>query len=571
MRLTRLAVCTAAAVMTATAGSAVMAGAASAEPLRAELHLTAPGDVGVAATSTAYKTFEITALVQRFDDGQVPEPAHEVVVTMDLAALAGVVDVALPADLCAASGTTATCSLGAVDHAGTAIPVRMRAAAGSRTDDAATLRYSVSAKDARPDPDSMTATRITVGSGPDLVVPKSSTASDVRPGDTLDLPVVIANVGDRPTRGGVSVLVRTNLTRSFGTGLVMADDFGNCRHAPLGQPEDAFVCHFATDIAPGEVWELAQPLKIEVESGATDGRVGYQADLIGGNLDDDAQLGTPGTGAPLTLVRKTSAPAAKDTRGPGTAARKLAAQEGRDVDYTDNLGGLDITMYDPEGPAPGHRGADLVAIGDTVRATVGERTKAVVGLRNEGDEAARARGTSGTGPATWVAVEIPRGVRVTARDGACRLTTSADWDDYPGGVTFGDDPQDVAPVPTGTIYYCHTRHSIEPGTSQTFSFTLVADRALDGATGLVFAASDYGVDRKGQKNNAGVLTVTAKASSGSGGSTSGGSGVVPAGGTGSLAATGAGPVRPLAAGSAACAVLGALLVAAVRRRARTGA
>jgi hypothetical protein len=569
MGLTRFAVCTAAAVMTVAAGSAVTAGAASAAPARAELHLTAPGDVAVAASSTAYKTFEITALVQRFDDGQVPESAHEVVVAMDLAALAGVVDVVLPADLCATSGTTATCSLGTVDSTGTAIPVKMRAASGSRADDAATLRYSVTAKDATADPDSMTATRITVGSGPDLVVPKPSTVSGVRPGDILDLPVVIANAGDRPTRGGVSVLVRTNLTGSGGSGLVMAGGFGNCRYALPGQPQDAFVCHFGTDIAPGEVWELAQPLKIEVEPGATDGRVGYQADLIGGRLDDDAQFGTPGTGAPLTLVRKAPAPAAKDAGGPGTAARSLATYEGRDVDYSDNLGGLNIRIYDPEAPAPGHRGADLVAIGDTVRTTVGDRAAAVVGLRNEGDEAARARGADGTGPATWVAVEIPRGVRVTARDHACRLTTSADWEDYPGGVTFGDDPEDVAPVPTGTIYYCYTRHSIEPGAAQTFSFTLVADRALDEATGLVFAASDYGVDRKGQKNNAGVLTITAKKPSGSGGSTSGGSTAVPAGG--SLAATGAGPVRPLAAASAACGLLGAVLLLVVRRRARTGA
>ncbi|MFF7214375.1 hypothetical protein ACFZAU_28195 [Streptomyces sp. NPDC008238] len=570
MRPIRSAVCAAAALVTLAAGSAATAAPAAA--LRAELHLTAPGDVGVAATSTTYKTFEITALVQRFDDGKVPEPAHEVVVTMDLAALTGVVDVVLPADLCATSGSTATCSLGTVDHAGTAIPVKIRAASGSRTDDAATLRYSVGAKDAGPDPDSMTATRITVGTGPDLVVPKLSTVSDVRPGDTLDLPVVIANAGDRPTRGGVSVMVGTNLTGSGGAGLAVAGDFGNCRYDPLDQAQrGAFVCHFDTDIAPGEVWELARPLRIDVEPGATDGRVGYQADVIGGRLDDVVPGGTPGTGAPLTLVRTAQAPAAKDTGGPGAAARSLAAQEGWDVDYSDNLGGLEIRLYDPEGPAPGHRGADLVAIGDTVRATAGERTEAVVGLRNEGDEAARARGTSGTGPATWVAVEIPHGVRVTARDGACRLTTNADWDDYPGGATFGDDPEDVAPVPTGTIYYCSTRHSIEPGTSQTFSFTLVADRALDEATGLVFAASDYGVDREGQKNNAGVLTVTAEASPGSGGSTPGGSGVVPAGGTGgSLAATGAGPVRPLVAGSAACAALGVLLVAAVRRRARTG-
>lgn len=572
MRLTRSAVCAAAAVTTLAAGFTATAGPASAAPAR-ELYLTAPVDVGVAASGTAYKTFEVTARAQRL--GEVSEPAHEVVVTLDLAGLAGVLDVVLPADLCATSGTTATCALGEVDHIGTAIPVKVRAASGTRTDDAGTLRYTVTAKDATAHPDNTAATRIRVGTGPDLTVPKRSTVSGVRPGDTLELPVVIANTGDRPTRGGVSVLVQTGLTDSSGRDLVVAGDFGNCRYHleyTEGDPQNGFVCHFDTDIAPGEVWELARPLRIEVGPDAADGTVGYQADVIGGDLDEEAVRGTPGSGAPLTLVRTTPAPAAKDAAGEGTALRTSAAPEGRDIDYGDNTGGLVVRLAAPGSPSPGHRGADLVAVGDTVRTTVGDRTEAVVGLRNEGDEAASALGSDRTAPATWVAVEIPRGVRVTARDRACRLTTSADWDDYPGGATFGDDPKDVAPVPTGTIYYCSTRHAIEPGTGQTFSFTLVADRALDAATGLVFAASEYGADLKDQKNNAGVLTVTAQAPSDSGGSGSGGSGVVPDGGTGgSLAATGAASARPLAAGSAAFAVLGALLVAAVRRRARTGA
>jgi hypothetical protein len=529
------------------------------------LHVQAPVSVGLVpgqgGAPGKAKTFDV---VVTMESGETAEgTAHGVTVSLDLSRLTGEVQVTLPS-LCTTTGTTALCHLGTVVDTSAGFPVTLSATPGAAAGDVVTLPYTVTADDAKQD--GTAATRISVRSGPDLAVPKPSTAQGAA-GSTADVPVTVANNGDEPTTG-VSLFIDTPFTRPDDAGLTVLAGHSNCKTGftyTEGDPMPGVYCTFDTRIAPDEVYALAEPLKVRLPATAGHPRLGYGVDIPGGNWDEEIVGGTPGTGPALKLVKQTA------------QARPLD-EPTWDLNEWDDFSSVTFTVSGDGGgpgggsggPGGGTKGPDLAAVGDTVQGEPGEEFTATVGVKNVGDAAATGAGDR----STWTVAEIPEGVTVTHHPAACKHITGPDWADFPGGATFGDGPGDVAPVPTGTIYYCYAPATIPAGATESYPFHLKAAKPVAKSSGLVYVASSF---TDGQKNNVGALTITVAAATGSTSSagatgspgtsgTSGASGTSGSAGGGGLAGTGAGGTLAIAGASGAALVLGTALYVVFRRR-----
>ncbi|WP_042385464.1 LPXTG cell wall anchor domain-containing protein [Streptacidiphilus melanogenes] len=487
-------------------------------------------------------------------------PLSGVAVDVDASGATGVVELSLPVG-CSYSDAAKLhehCALGSVESIGQ-LEIGMRSAAGAALGAKGTVRFTVTAANATVDKHNPpTVTTVTVGSGPDLAVDALPATVGVKPGQATPVNPVVRNVGDQAATGGVTLVLDTGSgTYDFGGG------FGNCFYGGAA----AVVCHFDTVIKPGQAYQLSTPVPLTAGQQAQSGdALLYGWDVKGGAIDTQLGGGTPGKGAPLTLVPAPAQPQAHTA----------------DINYDNNLRISELHLVSQN---------DLAAVAPhRITGTVGHTVEATFGVRNAGSVPTSV--FPGTKDITaGVMVLLPKGVSVSALPKDCELLPDTPPSTQPGDASgslqgllphagFGahavtrasgaaSDPSD----PYGAIYACAVRQVLKPGAQAGFTFGLKATKALKQAPGLAGVVSAQ--PDNNPADDVAPFTVTATTVTATATPTPAGSAPASASpttsATGGLAHTGGGSAAlPLAAAGFAAVALGTGAVLLTRRRRRSG-
>ncbi|MDQ0938743.1 hypothetical protein [Streptomyces sp. V1I1] len=450
---------------------------------------------------------------------------------------------------CAVAGAVATCPVGDVEVRWNAEPsftysYKVRAKAGAANGATGQVTYTARSANTPLGKESRLTTAVTVTEAADLVLtPPAQYRIRVPAGGSVPLPLEVSNAGSQTVPRtylriwGFDGDDRAELLGSYTNCWYQTRDPKNAKSPKVGA-----VCLLNTPLpADSARHVLSPPLKVGMGKYEEFSRLEY---MVLPNVPEQPR-GVRGTSGVLKLAPKPQQKAAQ------------AAPPPREIDGSDNsvIVGFDTGQV-----------ADLAAAGATVKTRVGERFTAVVGVTNRGRATYR-------GPGEAVMVEIPRGLKVLGFDKRCKATpNTTHWENYTD-PTFGDGPEDDAPVPTGALYRCRVPGELLPGIKPVLGFTLTATRTLDEARGVVFLSQGRAAPGR---NNLGFLTVTATAaaggtSGGGTGQTSGGSGTaggtegVTTGGSGDLAATGSGSTVPVALAAIGATGLGVIVFVVARR------
>ncbi|MES9506601.1 hypothetical protein ABWJ92_09290 [Streptomyces sp. NPDC000609] len=287
--------------------------------------------------------------------------------TVDVSDLAGVAEVTWP-DNCAPSGTSAVCDIPVVPAIGSdyedQVFLTVRAADGAAAGAHGRITYEATATGG-PDgtltaPHKSFDTTLTVGEGPDLAIDPVADIEDGRPGDERTIPFKVTNNGNRSANGFTVKLSAsyglTDLTRYDACTYTTADgnDYAPSSHA---------VCAFDRVLAPGDSFELPEPLTVRLAPHALNER-----------LDIDVQ---PGDGA-------------------------------EDIDSQNNYAILQIGAENT---------ADFSVSGDVISGAAGETATAELTFKNNGPGWF---GNLGSGdPAAGVRLIVPEGTTVTGVPSGC--------------------------------------------------------------------------------------------------------------------------------------------------------
>ncbi|WP_042426922.1 LPXTG cell wall anchor domain-containing protein [Streptacidiphilus anmyonensis] len=480
-------------------------------------------------------------------------PLSGVVVAVDASGATGVVELSLP------KGCTYTdaaklherCVLGSVDSI-SQLDVGLRSAAGAAVGAKGTVRFTVTAANATADKQAPpTVTTVTVGSGPDLAVGALPATLDVKPGQATPLNPVVQNVGDQAAADGVTLILDT-MSGGEG-GYDLGGDFGNCLYGGKA----AVVCHFDTVIKPGESYELSAPVPLTAGQQATDDALAYGWDVKGGELDTQLGGGTPGKGAPLTLV---PAPASQLARTPV------------DINYDNNVRISDLHLVTQDDVA--------VVAPRTITGTVGHTVAATFGVRNAGPVPTRPL-DGAPGITAGVLVIVPKGVSVGTLPKGCESVAPPTVQGGAAGNLRGliahggfgahalvpSTTQEPPAADDGTPYACAVERVLQPGQQADFTFSLKPVKALKQAPGIAVAIGQE--DDNTPDNNIAEFAVTAtKASATATPTPTHSAPATPSPSpTGGLAHTGGGSdALPLTAAGLGAVLLGAGAVLLTRRR-----
>ncbi|MEU7907478.1 LPXTG cell wall anchor domain-containing protein [Actinoplanes sp. NPDC049118] len=330
---------------------------------------------------------------------------------------------------------------------------------------------------------------VNIGEGVDLagVVAKPVT---VAPGARVVADLRVANVGTRPVKGVVLVMVGWDPSLTEGGG------FSNCTYGLLT------VCTFDDELATGTSYELSTPMGLEIPA---DAAAGSRASAVGGwytpsdfkelidladELDDEV-LGPKGTGAPAELR---VAPAKKG---------KLATRNQVDTDLDNNLVLSEFVVG-------GDRHPDLAAIGATVAGTAGDKVRTKVGFVNNGPGTLYHRIFDNVESTAHILV--PAGLRATEADDDCLA------------LVFDEDVEPEGPGKNfagASEYLCFTdRDKTEPKASTLFDFTFEVRENASAEAGQVRINEDLfsltePLDRDA-RNDAAKITVQLSGGSGAG-------------------------------------------------------
>ncbi|MFI9587768.1 hypothetical protein ACIHCQ_39560 [Streptomyces sp. NPDC052236] len=458
---------------------------------------------------------------------------------------------------CAVAGAIVTCPVGDVEMRWNADePVsyayKVRAKAGAASGATGQITYTARSSNTPLGTESELKTAVTVTEAADLVLtPPPQYRIKVTPGGSAPLPLEVSNAGSQ-------TVPRTYL-RIWGfegdNRAELLGNYTNCWYQPRDpknakSPKVGATCLLDTPLrADSARHVLSPPLKVRMGKYEEFSRLEF---MVLPNVPEQPR-GVRGTSGVLKLAPKQQPKAAQ------------AAPPPREIDGGDNSHIVAFVTGQV---------ADLAAAGATMKTRVGERFTAVVGVTNKGRATYR-------GLQAAVLVEIPRGLKVLKLDKRCKATANAArWERYTN-PSFGNGPEDDAPVPTGAMYRCRVvLGELLPGSKLVLGFTLMATRTLDKARGVIFfdeGRADPGL------NNLGFLKVTATAAAsgttggttgGSTGQTSGGSGTSGgtsgmstggSGGSGDLADTGSSLTVPVALTSIGSVGLGLIFFAVARR------
>ncbi|MEU4871587.1 hypothetical protein [Streptomyces sp. NPDC021608] len=293
--------------------------------------------------------------------------------TVDVSGLTGVAEVTWPST-CTPSGARAVCHVPVVPTIGgdyaDQVFLTLRAADGARVGAQGKITYEATAAGGPGGtltaPHESFETTLTVGSGPDLAITPVGAIDDGWPGGERTIPLKIANNGNE-TADGFSV----RLLASYG--LTDLTRYDACTYTSTDgddyAPSTTATCRFDRALAPGEVFELPEPLTVRLAPHA---------------LNERLDIGVePGAGA-------------------------------QDIDSENDYAALQIGA---------DNAADFSVSGDAVSGAAGETVTAKLTFENDGPAWF---GNLGSGdPVAQVRLIVPEGARVTGVPSGCRPRTLA--------------------------------------------------------------------------------------------------------------------------------------------------
>ncbi|MEU7473914.1 hypothetical protein AB0A94_36340 [Streptomyces sp. NPDC044984] len=291
--------------------------------------------------------------------------------TIDVSGLAGVAEVTW-SDNCTPGGAGAVCDIPVVPAIGgdyeDQVFLTVRAADGAEVGAQGRITYEATATGG-PDgtltaPHDSFDTTLTVGAGPDLAIDPVADIEDGLPGDERTIPFKVTNNGNESANGFTVKLYAsyglTDLTRYDACAYTTADggDYA---------PSNKAVCTFDQVLAPGDSFELPEPLTVRLAPHALNERLDIDVEPGGGAQDIDS-----------------------------------------DNDYTALQIGVENT-------------ADFSVTGDTVSGAAGETVTAELTFKNDGPAWF---GNLGSGdPVAEVRLVVPEGTTVTGVPSGCSPRT----------------------------------------------------------------------------------------------------------------------------------------------------
>ncbi|MFF9581443.1 CARDB domain-containing protein [Streptomyces achromogenes] len=287
--------------------------------------------------------------------------------TVDVSGLAGVAEVTWP-DNCTPSGTSAVCDIPVVPTIGgdyeDQVFLTVRAADGAAVGARGRITYEATATGG-PDgtltaPHESFGTTLTVGAGPDLVIDPVASIEKGQPGDERTIPFKVTNKGNESANG-----FTVKLYASYG--LTDLTRYDACEYTTTNgddsAPSNRAICTFDQVLAPGDSFELPEPLTVRLAPHALNER-----------LDIDVE--------------------------PGSGAQDLDS----DNDYVVLQIGADNT-------------ADFAVTGDAISGAAGETATAELTFKNNGPAWL---GNLGSGdPVAEVRLIVPKGTTVTGVPSGC--------------------------------------------------------------------------------------------------------------------------------------------------------
>ncbi|MFD7876877.1 hypothetical protein ACFV5G_22690 [Streptomyces sp. NPDC059766] len=213
--------------------------------------------------------------------------------TVDISDLTGVAEVTWP-DNCTPSGTTAVCDVPVVPGLGAGyedqVVLKVRAADGAAVGARGRITYEATAtggpEGTLTAPHDSFDTTLTVGAGPDLAIAPVADIEDGRPGDERTVPLKITNNGNESANGFTVQLYAsyglTDLTRYDACTYSTTD---GTDYAPSNKAD----CTFDQVLAPGDSFELPEPLTVRLAPHALHERLDIDVEPAGGAQDIDSR------------------------------------------------------------------------------------------------------------------------------------------------------------------------------------------------------------------------------------------------------------------------------------------
>lgn len=212
---------------------------------------------------------------------------------VDVSGLTGVAEVTWP-DNCAPSGTSAVCDVPVVPTIGgdyeDQVFLTVRAAEGAEAGAQGRITYEATATGG-PDgtltaPHDSFDTTLTVGSGPDLAIDPVAPVEEGRPGDERTIPFRVVNNGNESANG-----LTLKLYASYG--LTELTRYDACTYSTAdgddGPPSTTAICTFDQVLAPGDSFELPEPLTVRLAPHALNERLDLDVEPGGGAQDIDSE------------------------------------------------------------------------------------------------------------------------------------------------------------------------------------------------------------------------------------------------------------------------------------------
>ncbi|SBT50228.1 LPXTG cell wall anchor domain-containing protein [Micromonospora auratinigra] len=289
--------------------------------------------------------------------------------------------------------------------------------------------------------------RIRVGEGVDLAAgPSTDVTVDITKNfGNFSAPVTVSNVGGTTVKSVVALFAQD-------WAITPADRWSNCYY----EEDILLACQFDEEIAPGETRSATFNYSLRPDTYAP-GRVFGQTEFITPDDLDDA----------LSIFEKFDGKAAKRGTGAKLALKKAPAARAAqtDVDPTNNFTQLNVNVR-------GKRGADLAAVGATLRGTKGSTVKADLGFRNNGP--ATLDFSHSDSEVTLVDVTVPTGTTA--------VTVPEECVPFKGDKTRYDE---TAGTPGAAAYRCFPGPFAPAGELLTGRFTFRIDKAVPNAEGSV--------------------------------------------------------------------------------------
>ncbi|BFO17459.1 hypothetical protein SHKM778_38470 [Streptomyces sp. KM77-8] len=210
---------------------------------------------------------------------------------VDVSDLAGVAEVTWPAN-CTPGGTGAVCDVPVVPDIGDfedQVFLTVRAADGAEVGATGRITYEATATGG-PDgtltaPQESFDTTLTVGAGPDLAIDPVSGIEKGRPGDERTIPFKVTNNGNESANG-----FSVELYASYG--LTDLTRYDACVYTTTAgddyAPSNKASCRFDQVLAPGDSFELPEPLTVRLAPQALNERLDIDVEPGGGAQDIDS-------------------------------------------------------------------------------------------------------------------------------------------------------------------------------------------------------------------------------------------------------------------------------------------